>query len=51
MIFSVDNVVHYVYNPTVKNASTWPFDAEQYILLNVAIQSSITTAFVQATEV
>ena len=48
MIFSVDNVVHYVYNPTVKNASTWPFDAEQYILLNVAIQSSITTAFVQS---
>ena len=48
MIFSVDNVVHYVYNPAVKNASTWPFDAEQYLLLNVAIQSNIATNFVQS---
>jgi beta-glucanase (GH16 family) len=48
MIFSVDNVVHYVYNPAVKNASTWPFDAEQYLLLNVAIQSSIASNFVQS---
>lgn len=48
MIFSVDNVVHYIYNPAVKNASTWPFDAEQYLLLNVAIQSSITSNFVQS---
>ena len=48
MVFSVDNVVHYVYNPAVKNASTWPFDAEQYLLLNVAIQSSIATNFVQS---
>jgi beta-glucanase (GH16 family) len=48
MVFSVDNVVHYTYNPPVKNASTWPFDAEQYILLNVAIQSSIISNFTQA---
>ena len=48
MVFSVDNVVHYTYNPPVKNASTWPFDAEQYILLNVAIQSNIISNFTQA---
>lgn len=48
MIFSVDNIVHYIYSPAVKNASTWPFDAEQYLLLNVAIQSSIATNFVQS---
>lgn len=48
MIFSVDNVVHYIYNPVVKNASTWPFDAEQYLLLNIAIQPSVTTGFVQS---
>lgn len=48
MVFSVDNVVHYIYNPAVKNSSTWPFDAEQYLLLNVAIQSSITTNFIQS---
>jgi beta-glucanase (GH16 family) len=48
MVFSVDNVVHYTYNPPVKNASTWPFDAEQYILLNVAIQSNIISNFTQS---
>jgi beta-glucanase (GH16 family) len=48
MVFSVDNVVHYTYNPPIKNASTWPFDSEQYILLNVAIQSSIISNFTQA---
>ena len=45
MVFSVDNVVHYTYNPSVKNASTWPFDAEQYILLNIAIQPNIISNF------
>lgn len=47
--FSVDNVVHYVYNPAVKNASTWPFNAEQYLLLNIAIEPSISANFVQST--
>lgn len=45
MVFSVDDVVHYTYNPAVKNASTWPFDTEQYLLLNVAILPSITAGF------
>ncbi len=49
IIFSVDNVVHYVYNPAVKNASTWPFNAEQYLLLNIAIEPSISANFVQTT--
>ena len=50
IIFSVDNVVHYVYNPAIKNASTWPFNAEQYLLLNIAIEPSIIpTSFVQTT--
>lgn len=48
MIFSVDNVVHYIYNPTVKNASTWPFDAEQYFLLNIAIEPTISPSFSQS---
>jgi beta-glucanase (GH16 family) len=48
MVFSVDNVVHYTYNPTIKNASTWPFDAEQYLLLNIAIEPSIYSNFTQA---
>ena len=49
MIFSVDNVVHYIYNPTVKNASTWPFNAPQYLLLNFAIESTISASFTQGT--
>ena len=35
--FLIDGVGFYTYNPTVKNASTWPFFADQYILLNVAM--------------
>ena len=35
--FLVDNDVFYTYKPSVKNANTWPFDAPQYILLNVAM--------------
>lgn len=45
LVFSVDNVVHYTYRPAVRNASTWPYDAEQYLLLNFAIQPSIETSF------
>ncbi len=48
MVFSVDDVVHYVYQPSVKNADTWPFDKEQFILLNIAIQPIIATTFVQS---
>ncbi len=48
MVFSVDGVTHYTYNPTVKDASTWPFDAPQYFLLNVAIQPSISSSFTQS---
>lgn len=35
--FLLDDVVYYTYNPSVKNASTWPFDKEQFLLLNVAM--------------
>ena len=40
MIFSVDGVEHYTYNPSIKNNSTWPFDAKQFIILNVAMGGS-----------
>jgi beta-glucanase (GH16 family) len=46
--FSVDGVPHLTYNPPVKNQYTWPFDAEQYILLNVAIEPSVTPNFTQS---
>ena len=45
LVFSVDSVVHFVYNPDVKNPSSWPYTNPQYVLLNIAIQSSISPNF------
>ena len=47
MIFSVNGYVHYTYNPNPQNSETWPFDAPQYLLLNIAIESSITSSFTE----
>lgn len=49
MIFSVDNIVHYVYNPKIKDNDTWPFNAPQYLLLNIAIEPSVAKNFTQST--
>jgi beta-glucanase (GH16 family) len=49
MVFSVDGNVHYTYQPDVQNDETWPFDEDQYILLNTAIQSIIDPNFTQST--
>ena len=35
--FLVDGVGYYTYNPAVKDASTWPFDLDQYLILNIAM--------------
>lgn len=48
MVFKVDGVTHYTYEPAVKDASTWPFDAPQYLLLNVAMQPFIDPNFVSS---
>jgi beta-glucanase (GH16 family) len=48
LIFSVDGEVHYTYNPPIKNNETWPFDEEQYLLLNIAIAPDIAPNFVQS---
>ncbi len=48
--FLLDGVVYYTYKPAVKNASTWPFDKEQYFLLNIAmggIAGPIDPSFMQ----
>ena len=47
MIFSVNGYVHYTYNPNPQNSETWPFDAPQYLLMNIAIESSITSSFTE----
>lgn len=45
IVFSIDGIVHYVYNPSIRDSSTWPFNAEQYILLNIAIEPDIDPYF------
>lgn len=50
--FLLDNVVYYTYNPAIKNESTWPFDKEQFLLLNIAmggVSGNIPANFTQAT--
>ena len=49
--FLVDGVGFYTYNPAVKDANTWPFDLEQYLILNIAmggISGSISPSFTQS---
>jgi beta-glucanase (GH16 family) len=49
--FMIDGVGFYTYNPAVKDASTWPFDADQYLLLNIAmggISGAIDQNFTQS---
>ncbi len=38
--FMVDYIEFYVYEPEVYNAATWPFDANLFFLLNVAVGGS-----------
>lgn len=50
--FLLDGVAFYTYNPAVKNANNWPFDADQYLLLNIAmggVAGNISSNFNQAT--
>ncbi len=35
--FLIDDVAYYTYNPSIKNSSTWPFDLDQFLLLNIAM--------------
>ncbi|GAB5563852.1 MAG: hypothetical protein Wins2KO_09150 [Winogradskyella sp.] len=35
--FLIDGVGFYTYNPALKDANTWPFDLEQYLILNIAM--------------
>ena len=54
MTFLIDGVGYYTYNPAVKDNSTWPFDLEQFLLLNVAmggVSGSIDPNFVQSSMV
>ncbi|MFD1062001.1 family 16 glycosylhydrolase [Winogradskyella litorisediminis] len=51
IVFLVDDVPFYTYNPINKDASTWPFTEDQYLLLNIAmggIAGTIDSNFTQS---
>ncbi|MFV0375702.1 MAG: family 16 glycosylhydrolase [Mangrovibacterium sp.] len=39
--FLVDNEIYYTYAPATKDASTWPFTADQFLILNVAMGGNL----------
>ena len=48
--FLLDGVGFFTYNPAIKDANTWPFFEDQFILLNVAmggVAGAINSGFVQ----
>ena len=47
MVFNVDSIVHYTYEPTDRTSSTWPFDNPQYLLLNIAIDPAVMQTSLQ----
>mgnify|MGYP003633607376 CR=1 FL=1 len=48
MIFSIDGIDHFIYEPSIKNSDTWPYDSDYYIILNIAIEPDIDSAFVES---
>ena len=48
IIFTIDGEEHYRYAPSVKNDSTWPFNKEMFLILNVAIENVISSSFSQS---
>lgn len=49
--FLVDDVAYYTYSPATKDNTTWPFDLDQYLILNVAlggISGTIDPSFTQS---
>ena len=52
--FLVDDIPYYTYNPPIKDESTWPFDLDQYLILNVAmggISGNVDPGFTQSSMV
>ncbi|KAJ1443813.1 glucan endo-1,3-beta-D-glucosidase [Ochromonadaceae sp. CCMP2298] len=46
--FSVDGVQHYEYAPSDQNINTWPYDSDYYLILNIAIEPEIDSAFTES---
>lgn len=51
--FLVDDEIIYTYNPAIKDLATWPFDAPQFLILNIAmggtLGGAIDPAFMEST--
>ncbi|MDV7140732.1 glycoside hydrolase family 16 protein [Maribacter sp. TH_r10] len=51
--FLVDDEIFYTYSPDTKDGDTWPFDADQFIIMNVAMGGNfggaIDASFTEAT--
>lgn len=48
MDFSIDGYVYYTYAPSPKNMDNWPYIADQYLLLNVAMQGEVVAGFTES---
>ncbi|SHH66231.1 family 16 glycosylhydrolase [Winogradskyella jejuensis] len=51
IVFLIDDIPFYSYNPSDKNASNWPFTQDQYLLLNIAmggVAGSIDSSFTES---
>ncbi|WP_445383066.1 glycoside hydrolase family 16 protein [Robiginitalea sp. IMCC43444] len=48
MVFSVDGVAHFTYEPALKNSETWPYDNDYYFILNIAIEPGIDPEFTES---
>ena len=51
--FLVDDEIYYTYNPATKDSQTWPFNADQFLIMNIAmggnLGGAIDSAFSQST--
>lgn len=47
LVFSVDGVEHFTYQPDTYNSDTWPFILDQYLLFNFAVLPSIDPNFTE----
>jgi hypothetical protein len=51
--FLVDDVIYYTYNPNSKNLQNWPFDVDQFLIMNIAmggtLGGAISSGFSQST--
>jgi len=41
IVFLLDDVAYYTYNPSIKNEQTWPFKNKQFIILNTAMGGAL----------